>query len=359
MRPKILFSGLIAGVAVISILVLFKLNGNAQKTTDVADKVEEAPSVLVRTQIVNQKSLDRTLTAFGEVITGRVSTINVPQAGQINQILVIVGQQVRQGETLAILSTDPNAQASYAQALTSAKFAANELRRIEDLASLQLATQSQVDSAKKQLDDAESNLLTQKKLGSNITNLKIPAPFDGVIANLIVAQGERIPAGGGILQLGRTDTLRIQLGIEPAQSRLIRSGMSVNVTSVQDVSKISTVKIGDVQNLVDPKTQLVNAFVDLPAKANSALIPGMRVQGLIHIGNNLVWEVPRQAVLSDEKGAYLFQILDRKAHRIPVTKVIETSNTYGVDGNLHPSIPVVVLGNYELQDGMSVREVGR
>ncbi len=359
MRPKILFSGLIAAIAVISTLVLFKLNGNAQKTTDAADKVEEAPSVLVRTQIVNQNSLDRTLTAFGEVITGKISTINVPQAGQISQILVIVGQQVRRGEILAILSTDPIAQASYAQALTSEKFAVNEVRRIDELVSLQLATQSQLDAAKKQLDDAESNLLTQKKLGSNVTNSKILAPFDGVIANLIVALGERIPAGGGILQLGRTDTLRVQLGIEPAQSRLIRSGMSVSVTSVQDVSKISVLKIGDVQNLVDSKTQLVNAFADLPVKTNSALIAGMRVQGIIQIGKNLVWEIPRQAVLTDDKGTYLFQILDKKAHRIPVTKVIETSSTYGVDGNLNPSIPVVVLGNYELQDGMSVREVVR
>jgi len=37
----------------------------------------------------------------------------------------------------------------------------------------------------------------------------------------------------------------------------------------------------------------------------------------------------------------------------------EHGASYGVDGKLDPQLPVVVLGNYELQDGMPVREGAR
>jgi hypothetical protein len=80
------------------------------------------------------------------------------------------------------------------------------------------------------------------------------------------------------------------------------------------------------------------------------------VEAAITLGAGDAWSVPRQAVLSDEQGSYLFQVAGGHAHRVAVKVLGETAQTYGVDGRIDPALPVVVLGNYELRDGMPVRE---
>jgi hypothetical protein len=69
--------------------------------------------------------------------------------------------------------------------------------------------------------------------------------------------------------------------------------------------------------------------------------------------------VPRQAVLSDDNGSYLYQVAAGHARRVAVAKRAEAGNLVGVDGKLDPALPVVALGNYELEDGMAVRGAAR
>jgi hypothetical protein len=83
------------------------------------------------------------------------------------------------------------------------------------------------------------------------------------------------------------------------------------------------------------------------------------VEAAIRLGRIDAWSVPRQAVLSDEQGSYLFQVADGHARRVAVAVRGEDGATYGVDGKLDPNLPVVVLGNYELRDGMRVRGEAR
>jgi hypothetical protein len=82
----------------------------------------------------------------------------------------------------------------------------------------------------------------------------------------------------------------------------------------------------------------------------------MQVRGTIALDSKESWVVPRSAVLRDEQGSFLFQVRDGHARRVPVTVAIESGNTVAVSGALDSSLKVVVSGNYELQDGMTVRE---
>jgi hypothetical protein len=156
--------------------------------------------------------------------------------------------------------------------------------------------------------------------------------------------------------MGHTDTLRVQFGIEPDTSRLVKVGMPVTLVSVLDSKQTISASITQMHDLIDPKTQLVNALVVLPASSANLLVPGMRVKGAIKIGEHGAWTVPRQAVLTDAQGAYIFQVAQGQAHRVSVTKGQESQGVVAITGTMDTKLPVVVLGNYVLQDGMKVRE---
>jgi hypothetical protein len=66
--------------------------------------------------------------------------------------------------------------------------------------------------------------------------------------------------------------------------------------------------------------------------------------------------VPRNAVLHDGKGDYIYQVAGSKAERVAVRTGIETDKYTEITGPIDTKSPIVTAGNYELQDGMAVRE---
>jgi RND family efflux transporter MFP subunit len=315
-------------------------------TASSAGSAPSAVTALVKTQPIQQQMMAATVSALGDVNTGRVVAVSFPRAGQVSQLLVLVGQRVRPGAPLATLTTDPSAKLAYAQAVSATSFARGEVRRNEELLALQLATRSQVDGAGKLLQDAEHNLAAQREFGGNLGVATVVAPFDGLVTVVTAAQGDRLQPGAPILQLGHTDVLRVRLGIEPEDVHLVRVGLPVTLAPVADFT----------QRLVDPQTRLVDAIAEVPATAAPFLVPGMRVRATIAVGQQLSWAAPRAAVLADASGTYLFQVAGGTAHRVTVTKGAESEGLVAVSGPIDPKLPIVVLGNHELQDGMRVRE---
>ncbi len=359
-RQSFMIKITVAIAIVIVILWVFKSAiSNKESGKEISTDEGSAASVLIKTQTVKQQTLPSTLQVYGDVATGRAESLSFPQAGQITQLAIVQSQPMHKGDVIAIITSDPAARSAYLQAQTALEFAKRELPRIKDLFALQLATQSQVDSAEKQLSDAESALVAQAKLGGAKESVTLTAPFAGVITSVLVTQGDRVQAGTAVVQLGRTDDLRIQLGIEPVDSDRVHVGMPVVIKSVQDETRNVATTITEMQSAIDPKTQMVTAIAALSANNKNNLLVGMQVEAEIQLDKQAVWTVPRQAILNDDKGAYLFQVLNHKAIRVDVEKIVELHQLYGVEGKINNALPVVILGNYELEDGSVVREEKR
>ncbi|HEV7994532.1 MAG TPA: efflux RND transporter periplasmic adaptor subunit [Gemmatimonadaceae bacterium] len=347
---------LIAALVVVAVAVAIRiLVPRTTPAVTATAAVALPPSVLVRTAPLRQQSMSDVLTAFGQVMTGLDVAISFPRAGQVARLLVIPGQRVRKGTPLVTLTSDPGARLAYTQASNAVDFAQGELRRIQELFALQLATQSQVDAAGRALRDARATLLAQQQLGGASGSATLSAPFDGVVDSVSVSQGDRVQPGAVIMQLGHTDVLRVRLGIEPTDSRLVRVGMPVTLSMLDDSTRTVSVVISESQGLVDPKTQLIDAVAMVPASQASVFVVGMHVRATIVVGEHSSFVVPRAAVLTDSIGAHVFQVTEGKARRVNVTPGTESQGMIAITGSVDPHLPIVVLGNYELQDGMLVR----
>jgi hypothetical protein len=105
---------------------------------------------------------------------------------------------------------------------------------------------------------------------------------------------------------------------------------------------------------IDPQSRLLPAQVELPASASATLLAGTTVTAQIDAGDFRAWTVPRNAVLHDDQGDYLFQVHGGHAKRVDVTVRSPDGDTVGVQGSIDPQAPIVVLGVYELGDGDAV-----
>jgi RND family efflux transporter MFP subunit len=322
-----------------------------------ASSENAAPSVLIKSEPLRKLSVAETLTAYGSVTpsTGAVINISFQRAGQIARLFIVAGQRVRRGQVLLDFATDPNAAALYHQAETTEIFARGELTRVEDLAAHQLATQSQLAAARKTLRDAQTTLVAQKHIGAGMATQRVNASFDGVVSQLSMQQGDRVPSGIPILQLSKAGKLRATLGVEPEDIVRLRDGMPVQIASVFGNQPAVVSMLLQIHGVINPLTRLVDVDVELQ-DTTSGLLPGMQVRGVITLDSRESWVVPRSAVLRDEQGSFLFQARNGHAVRVPVTAGLESGHSVAVSGALDNSLKIIVSGNYELQDGMLLRE---
>ncbi len=318
----------------------------------------ESVTALVQTQPLGRHDLSAHLSCYGTITLNpeKVISLNFPRAGQITRLLVSPGEMVKKGLPLLEFETSPQDSVGYVQAQSAVELARHELSRLKSLAAEQLATRSQVAQAQKTLIDAEAALAAQMKLGTDKKKELLLAPFDGLVNDLKVVQGERIQMGTTALQLARTDGLLVVLGIEPEDRTKVKPGLLVQVTSVFDGSIRGSGMIRKVHGLINPQTKLVDVTVDLKNEQAAPVMPGMSVRGEIILNQYRGPAVPRQAVLKDNQGAYVFVVREGLAHRVNVRTDIESKGLVGITGPFRNNDRVVVLGNYELKDGMAVRE---
>jgi hypothetical protein len=111
-------------------------------------------------------------------------------------------------------------------------------------------------------------------------------------------------------------------------------------------------KIVRVDRALNPKTRLIDADV----AASDELLQGDAFRARIQVGQLNGWLAPRDAVLDDDDGAYVFQVANGKAVRVNVKRVGSDEKTTVIDGPLDAQRTLVVQGNYQLDNGMAVRE---
>lgn len=326
-------------------------------TPALADSSAEAVSVQVKTKALIKQVLVRKIDAYGSVsaATGAVENVSFPRNIQLVRLLVTPGQVVHSGDALLETVTDAGTSATYQQALSAEALAKSELSRTEDLVTQQLATQSQLAAARKALQDAEAALAAQNKLGAGVSHQVFKAPFDALVASISAQQGDRVQAGAIILQLSRSGALKAILGVEPGDVSQIRVGMRVNISPIFGKQESLQATVTQINGAINAQTRLVDIAVSFKKSSNS-LLPGMQVRGQIVIDNKELWTIPSSAVLQDAKGSYLYQVKDQHAQRINVIKSDGDAGNVGVEGDFNTKYKVVIEGNYELQDGMAVRE---
>lgn len=330
-------------------------------------RADEPVTATVDAVTVRREPISQQVRAYGTVAasSSSVVSINLPYAVRIRKVLVLPGQTVAHGAPLVVVRADPAAVLAASQAASALTLAHGELERTRSLFAAGLATQSQLAAAQKALSDARQGLAAERQLGVHGGDVTIAAPFTGVVSQLPVLPGDQIQAGTTITQLATaanasSGQANVTLGVDPSAAASIHAGDAVVLhglsTALEHANPAGRVVVAGAA--IDPQSQLVNVGANVPL-GRTAFIPGTRVSAEIATQTGTWWVVPRAAVLRDAKGAYVFQVTPKRtAQRVDVTVRVESDDRYGVDGPLVAAEPLVVSGNYELQDGMAVRLVG-
>ena len=293
------------------------------------------------------------IVAFGQLAADqrKALSLSVPHAARIIETEVVAGQRVKRDQPLLKLETDPATRSEYLKAQSALQVARDELARAERLHAEKLATNAQLDAARKALGDAQAALAAQAKLGGAQANTTLRAPAAGVVTTLSAQAGQHVNAGTTLIQFAPTAALAAQLGVDPGAAADIRTGMPVLLDPVYGARGTPPLHatVAMVGDAINPQSHLVDVIATLDADVR--LPAGTALTGIIETTPFKAWAVPRNTLQSDASGSYVFQVEHGKAHRVNVKVLSPDGSPVGVDGALDPQAPVITLGSYEVSDG--------
>ncbi|HEY9074365.1 MAG TPA: efflux RND transporter periplasmic adaptor subunit [Desulfobaccales bacterium] len=339
-------------VVILAVAVWWLRHVEVEKTADEMP----GPVAQVQTAPIRQGVLTEQITAYGSVIPapGAVQTVSVPFESQVMQIMVSNGQKVAKGNDLLKIKSSPDTALQLEQAVQALDLARQSRQFVERKFELKLATNDQVLQARQALQQAQLRLESMKRRGVGAPRI-IPADVGGLIKKVFAQEGAIVPAGNPLLEIVAQNRLEERLGVEPGAINRVSPNQPVSLTRVNvPTAPAVTGHIRKISYGVDPATRLVDVFVTLPATADflldesiSGKITVASVQGLI---------VSQAAVLPEGQGYSLFTIKDNRAVKHLVQVGLRNDQEVEIKGaGLKAGEPVVVLGNYELKDGMAVK----
>jgi membrane fusion protein, multidrug efflux system len=324
-----------------------------------AHAAEPEPS-LVTVASVEAQQLAPVMWVPANVISRHDSQIASEQEGQIVWVAEI-GSKLKRGDTLARIDTETlklrlaEQDAVLKRLRASESYYEKQLRRLETLIANNSIARTEIDATERDraINDAtiqqQQALIAQTKLAIN--KATITAPFDGVVSQQRVQQGEYVRTGQAVAQLVDIAGLDVQVQAPIALAPFVSRSKTLSVEYGDEVLELPV-------RAFTPTGNVTSRTFELRLDARQlAAVPGLAVKVAVPkalAAQTLV--IPRDALVIREQQMYVLRVAaDGVAHRLPVTAGAGTGDKIAVTAELKAGDRVITRGAESTQHGQKVR----
>jgi RND family efflux transporter MFP subunit len=340
---------IIATIAVLALLVIglaVYMGRNAGNNSAAkAGNAAQVPTVTVVVPGLSQ--VGRTVTASGPLAAKRDQPVGVAgQGGRVVRVLVDSGTWVRAGQVLAVIDRSVQTQqaaqlaAEVEAARANAALAQSNYDRAVALQGRGFISKAEIDAKKAARDAANAQVrVAQAQLGATraqIGQLDVVAPSAGLILSRNVELGQIVsPGSGALFHLAEGGAMELNAQLSQQDLAFIHVGMPAQVTSVGSTRSFVG-NVWQVAPMIDPQSRLGQVRVAVPY--DTSMRPGGFAEAKIGAGTTTAPLLPQSAVLSDDKGNYVYIVNSKNAverRDITIGEVDESGVTIasGLTGN--------------------------
>lgn len=271
-------------------------------------------SLLITTVKAQRGKFDHYVEVTGSVLSKKNVIISAETIGRILEIPVSEGQMVTKGAVMARLDAE-TIQNNIDELQNSLDLATTLFEKQERLWNQQIGTEVQYLEAKNRKEGLERNLASAR---TNLDKTIIRAPFSGTIESVEVRLGELVQPGMSMFQFVGESDLFIEADISESYVGVLGKGDSVNV-NFPSIEKDLDTRVSSVGAIINPDNRTFKVEVFLPnmpmVKPN--MISVLKIQDY---ENPDAVTVPSHLILSDNRGDYVFTVVDGKAKKTYITR---------------------------------------
>jgi membrane fusion protein (multidrug efflux system) len=288
------------------------------------------------------------------------ATLYAKVGGYLKVLKVDKGDAVTEGQLLAEIEV-PELLADEAQFKAEADVARGNYERMAEARrkSPDLVVPQTVDELRGQAAIAAAKLQRTQTL---LQFARITAPFSGVVTARFVDPGAFIPAAtsgstpqsAAIVTLMDFSRIRVQLYVPEAEVPFIRNGLTTAITVEELPGRTFSGTVTRFSNALDESTKTMLTEIELP-NPDRALRPGMYASVRLAMQRKeKALLVPKDAVVTDKAGTFVFTVADGKVHKTAVRTGFSDGVNVEIVSGVKAGDPVVLVGKLTLTDGQPV-----
>lgn len=365
-RRWIIIGAVLVALALILAFTLFRSKSETAGPGNAAGaegkRGGQIPSVTVI--VPGRTDVARTMTASGALAAHRDQPVGVAgEGGLVRAVYVDAGSWVRQGQVLASIDRSVQTQnanqlaAQIQAARADAALAQNEYDRSAALVSRGFVSKADLDRKRGAMLSAAARVkVAQAQYGATraqIGRLDIRAPTSGLILSRSIEVGQIVSgASGALFRLAMGGEMEMRAELSQQDLAFVHNGQAASVTPIgSDRSYSGAVTM--ISPVINPQTRV--GEVRIRINYDAAIRPGGFAEAKIASGSTTAPLLPQSAVLSDEKGNYVFTVNAKNlVERRPV-KIGEVSDVgVTVIEGLTGQEPVVLSAGPFLNPGQKV-----
>jgi RND family efflux transporter MFP subunit len=334
----------------------------SQAATKAESVVELVAADLVQ---VRPHMLSQVLPVSGSLKATNSAFIKARVAGELQNLSLREGDSVRAGQVVArVDATDTQARLRQAQQQAEAAKAQVDIaRRTYDnnaaLVKQGFISQSALDTSSASLASAQASFKAASAgvevVAKQLDDTVLRAPIDGVVAQRLAQNGERVAVDGRVLEVVDIRRLELEASLAASDSPLVRLGQVAEL-QIEGTDAPVRAQVVRINRTVMAGSRSVLAYLALDAAPG--LRQGLFAQGTLTVASTEALALPISAVRTDKPRPYVQLVRDNKVVHQPVELgtrgQFEGQWMVAVPG-LDPQVPVIAGSVGQLREGTTVK----
>jgi RND family efflux transporter MFP subunit len=322
--------------------------GTATATTSQATPaVKQGRATRVEVATVTPSSAQLALRLPGEVEGSRDALLAAALGGFVERVSVRDGDRVKRGQILLRIDSELH-EAHVARASAELAQAERDYERAKRLG--QAIAAAEVERTETLVATARSALQVAKV---QLSRALIRAPFDGVVAEVAVEQGEVAAPGAPVARLVQLHPAKVSLAVADRDVVALEAGMQVRVAT-EAGGRLHEGVITHISPAANLRTRSFTVDVEVPNEAGH-LLPGMIAS--VEVSTQAVQDrvvLPQHVLVTRREGNGLFIVEEGRARWRPVELGPLLGRQVVIESGVETGDAVVVTGHRELSDGDGV-----
>ncbi len=328
-------------------LLLFQGCEKEQTETRSIEQIREDEGIPVHIEEINYQSFQKTLSFFSKLSGIKEATRGAMVGGKIEQVKARVGERVSKDQIILKFAED-NPGLQFEQAKTAFDNAEKNYTRMKALLAAGETSQANFDGVEVQYIVAKRNYESLKQI------LFIEAPFNGTIVDIKVNEGDNVKVDTHLFTIAETHKMRTRIWATESEIIQIRRGMEA---FIEHNNNTYVGRVTEVSLAADPFKQAFYAEIEFN-NPRGELRSGVTVDVKIVIyENSKAIMIPRNLVMQDEKGKYVFLEKDGTAEQRYISNGMESGAFFEVSSGLNPGDNLISHGSAQLVSGRKVKVI--